>query len=220
MFNLIRYLLLILAGTSYIYGGLLHRYSFEGTDSEVVDSVGGKDGSFHGGAKLKGTGYLDLDGVNDFVELPPGILGETGSVTFETWTIWKGPSSSSWQNLFHFSESDLKYLYLTPRTGTGSKHVRFGISSGGSEKRVDGLDQLKGDGRQVNYLALVYDGELGQMSFYLDGEFQKTASTTVDLKSITQQIDGLCFTHGLPITKAIHEFRIHDGALSLKTRQL
>ena len=45
--------------------------------------------------------------------------------------------------------------------------------------------KLKGDGRQVNYLALVYDGELGQMSFYLDGEFQKTASTTVDLKSIT-----------------------------------
>ena len=110
LFNLIRYLLLILAGTSYTYGGLLHRYSFDGTDSEVVDSVGGKDGSFHGGAKLKGTGYLDLDGVNDFVELPAGILGETGSVTFETWTIWKGPSSSSWQNLFHFSESDLKYL--------------------------------------------------------------------------------------------------------------
>ena len=48
----------------------MHRYSFEGTDSVVVDSVGGKDGSFHGGAKLNGTGYMDLDGVNDFVELP------------------------------------------------------------------------------------------------------------------------------------------------------
>ena len=145
MRSFIRNILLLLAGASHVQGGLLHRYSFEGEGASVVDSVGGKDGSLQGGARLKGNGYLEMDGVNDFVELPEGVLGTTGSATFEVWTIWKGPATSSWQNLFHFSESDRKYLYLTPRTSTGSKHVRFGISSGGSEKRVDGLDQLKAE---------------------------------------------------------------------------
>ena len=73
----------------------MHRYSFDGEGTAAMDSVGGKDGVLHGGAKLSGTGILGLDGVNDFVELPMGVLGPYGSLTIEAWTTWTGPSSSN-----------------------------------------------------------------------------------------------------------------------------
>ena len=200
----------------HVQAGLLHRYSFNGEGVVAVDSVGGKDGALQGGVRLKSQGYLDLDGVNDFVELPQGVLGGTGSATFEVWTIWEGPSTSSWQNLVHFSESDRKYLSLTPRAGTGSKHVRFGISSGGAEKRVDGLDQLRGYGATLNHLVLAYDGGLGSMTLYVDGVLQKTASTSVDLKSITPVncwLGKSVYTWAPYYKGRILEFRIHENAL-------
>ena len=73
--NLIRSLSLLLSGAAITHGGIVHRYSFDGEGTAAMDSVGGKDGVLHGGAKLSGTGILGLDGVNDFVELPMGVLG-------------------------------------------------------------------------------------------------------------------------------------------------
>ncbi|MBT5690976.1 MAG: hypothetical protein HOI65_07675 [Opitutae bacterium] len=215
--NLIRSLSLLLSGAAITHGGIVHRYSFDGEGTAAMDSVGGKDGVLHGGAKLSGTGILGLDGVNDFVELPMGVLGPYGSLTIEAWTTWTGPSSSNWQNLFHFSENDSKYLYLTPRTGTGSKHIRFGISSGGSEKRLDGLDQLSGDGETLNHIVLTYDGSIGVMALYIDGILNKSAGTTVDLKLI-QPVNnwiGKSIYSWAPNYKGqVTEFRIHDTALT------
>ncbi|MDE0821051.1 MAG: LamG domain-containing protein, partial [Opitutales bacterium] len=217
MREFIRSLFLLLTGAAITHGGIVHRYSFDGEGTIAVDSVGGKDGTLQGGAKLTGTGILELDGINDFVELPMGVLGLSGSLTIEAWTTWAGPSSSSWQNLFHFSENDSKYLYLTPRTGTGSRHVRFGISSGGSEKRVDGLDQLAGDGQTANHVVLTYDGTSGMMALYIDGALNKSAGTTVDLKAI-QPVNnwlGKSIYSWAPNYKGkITEFRIHDTALT------
>ena len=128
----------------------MHRYSFEG-DSEVVDSVGGKDGSFHGGAKLKGTGYLDLDGVASSI---PSSLTKLVVLPLRLGRFGRDPQFKLAESISLFRVGSQVPL-LDASYWNGLKHVRFGISSGGSEKRVDGLDQLKGDGSQVNYLTRI-----------------------------------------------------------------
>ncbi len=214
---LIRLFLILAVSPSLLKAAVLHRYSFEGEGTVITDSAGGGEGTLQGGAQLDGSGFLDLDGVNDFAELPTGLLGNSDSVTFETWTTWGGPATSSWQSLFHFSESDSKYLYLTPRTGTGSKHMRFGISSGGAEKRVDGLDQLRGDGQTLSHVALVYDGVNRLMSLYVDGVFQKSGTASVklgDVSPVNLWIGKSIYAWAPNYKGKVHEFRIHDNALT------
>src|SRR4051812_38010382 len=53
---------------------LIHRYGFEGQGTRVVDSVGSADGSVEGGAVLDGAGHLTLDGKDDYVNLPNGLV--------------------------------------------------------------------------------------------------------------------------------------------------
>src|SRR4051812_28354916 len=53
---------------------LVHRYSFAGDGTRVVDSVGSADGSLENGAVLDGAGHVSLDGVDDYVNLPNGLL--------------------------------------------------------------------------------------------------------------------------------------------------
>ncbi|HEY4104824.1 MAG TPA: LamG domain-containing protein, partial [Polyangiaceae bacterium] len=53
---------------------LIHRYSFNGEGTHVIDSVGGADGELIGGATLDGYGHATLDGVDDYVNLPNGLL--------------------------------------------------------------------------------------------------------------------------------------------------
>ena len=89
----------LLAGAALLNGGVVHRYSFDGEGKVAVDSIGSKNGTITGGAALKETGYLTLDGVNDQVELPTGLISNFSSTTIETWVNWKGPSTSQWTNI-------------------------------------------------------------------------------------------------------------------------
>ena len=114
---------------------LIHRYGFEGFETTAIDSVGQKHGSFEGGAKLTGSGSIRLDGVNDFVGLPSGLLSSHQDLTLETWVTWDGPESESWARILEFGKDDRNYLYLTPRTGSSPLHARFGIATNGPERR-------------------------------------------------------------------------------------
>ena len=119
---------------SYSEAKLIHRYGFEGFETTAIDSVGQKHGSFEGGAKLTGSGSIRLDGVNDFVNLPSGLLSGHEDATLEAWVIWDGPASESWARIFEFGKDDRNYLYLTPRTGSSPRHARLGIAANGPEK--------------------------------------------------------------------------------------
>jgi hypothetical protein len=69
---------------SNIQAGLLHRYSFTNGDPCAVDSVGAKHGTLEGGAAISGNA-VQLDGVNDYVNLPGGLLTGLTNLTFEAW---------------------------------------------------------------------------------------------------------------------------------------
>lgn len=117
--------------------GLVHRYSFDGVGTTVVDSIGTANGTVVG-ASLTGQGSLTLVGFTgdqaQYVDLPHGLLRELHDATFEAWINWAGSSArdgtrTPWQRIFDFGEGTsgvageqasggdaLSYLFLTPQT--------------------------------------------------------------------------------------------------------
>jgi hypothetical protein len=117
--------------------GLVHRYSFDGVGTTVLDAIGTADGAVVGAA-LTGQGTLTLVGATgdqaQYVVLPHGLLRQLHDATFEAWINWAGSAAhdgtrTPWQRIFDFGEgttgiegeqasgSDaLSYLFLTPQT--------------------------------------------------------------------------------------------------------
>jgi hypothetical protein len=116
--------------------GLVHRYSFDGAGTTVLDSVGGADGTVVG-ASLTGNGALTLGltgNQDQYVQLPHGLLRGLHDATFEAWINWAGSAAhdgtrTPWQRIFDFGEGTtgiegeqasggdaLSYLFLTPQT--------------------------------------------------------------------------------------------------------
>ncbi len=117
--------------------GLVHRYSFDGVGTTVLDSIGTANGTVVGAAPT-GQGTLTLVGLTgdqaQYVVLPHGLLHELHDATFEAWINWAGSAAhdgtrTPWQRIFDFGEGTsgiegeqasggdaLSYLFLTPQT--------------------------------------------------------------------------------------------------------
>jgi hypothetical protein len=117
--------------------GLVHRYSFDGVGTTVLDAIGDAHGTVVG-ASLTGQGTLTLVGLPgaeaQYVALPHGLLRELHDATFEAWINWAGSAAhdgtrTPWQRIFDFGEGTsglegeqasggdaLSYLFLTPQT--------------------------------------------------------------------------------------------------------
>src|ERR1051326_1257462 len=74
---------------------LTHRYSF---NSDVTDSVGGANGTIQGNVTVAG-GQASFPGVSntDYIELPPGLISNYTSVTFELWV--NVADNGTWEEL-------------------------------------------------------------------------------------------------------------------------
>ncbi len=63
----------------------IHRYGFDGTGTQAYDSVGGAHGTILGGAELKDLEELTLDGIDDYVDLPNGLISNLEEATLSVW---------------------------------------------------------------------------------------------------------------------------------------
>ena len=103
-------------------------YTFDGTGTEVTDRRGGAPGRVIGGATLDGSGLLHLDGVDDYVDLPNGILSGLSEITVAVWA--RRYTRAAYARLFDFGSTSLgedppdteayvgrTYLSLTIGTG-------------------------------------------------------------------------------------------------------
>ncbi len=130
---------------------LIHRYRFDGASTVVIDEVGGQDGELLGGAVLDQSGRLTLDGEDDFVDLPNGLVSELEDATFVVWTIWDGGAGS--KRVFDFGVSRLgegveqrdqgdSYVALIPFDGAGiaveARTPSMGTVHLTTERRADG----------------------------------------------------------------------------------
>ena len=90
-------------------------YGFQGN---VNDSAGTNHGIAFG-SPTYGTGRagvpnssLQLDGVNDYVQLPSGVANST-DITISAWVNWNG--GADWQRIFDFGNNTTSYMFLTPQ---------------------------------------------------------------------------------------------------------
>jgi hypothetical protein len=202
---------------------LIHRYGFDGVGAVALDSIGGAHGSVLGGAALAGTGAVALDGVDDHVRLPGGLVSSFTDATFEAWATWDG--STSWQRILDFGDNSggpggqgvgNSYLVLAARDNvqlvpTGAMRTMAGTTS----LKVY-ANSLPPAGTLVHY-ALVFDGTNDSMSLYVDGVLQNTTPITLELTAL---LDVNCylgrsqFTQDPHFLGSIEEFRVYRGARS------
>lgn len=203
---------------------LLLRYDFGGEGTAVADLVGTYDGLVSGGAALDCSGILTLDGLDDFVSMPGGLLSSLESVTVMIWLIWdQSPAAPcSWERAFAFGSSDAgpgnpghveTSLSLTLSTCpgdllTGLMEIRGGI------ERVDSPAATPG---RLVQLTLVFDGPLGQLRVYQDGVLMGTSVTThtlAELRDTDAWIGRSNWIQDWLLKARVDEFRIYAAALN------
>jgi hypothetical protein len=104
---------------------LVTRYAFEGNlnDSAGTNHAGGA-GNIAYGTGFGGGQALNLNGSNAYVQLPWHPAGFVDV----TLAAWVNPlTNSTWARVFDFGSDTTKYLFLTPRSGSGT--LRFSMTT-------------------------------------------------------------------------------------------
>lgn len=203
---------------------LVHLYTFDGEGAVVADSVGMQHGTLID-ASLTGTGAVVLQsgGVDQYVDLPNGIVSSLVDATFEVWVTWHGGTDSQWQRIFDFGNSaqgentqagGASSLYLTPSfDGTRQPRLYF-RDSAGELASITSSREMPLDVR-VQLAAVVSDRD-DSMTLYLDGE---PVASGPFLSSLAHLIDdnnwlGRGQYESPGFDGEIHEFRIYADALT------
>jgi hypothetical protein len=206
---------------------LVHRYSFSGTGTTVIDSVGSANGTVVN-AQLSGDGSLKLAGAStdQYVDLPNGIIKSLTNATFEAWVNWNG--CGGWERIFDFGDAGggdngrgtaWTTLYLTPESQNG-RDVMFGAF-----KRVDqdalyetrAASNLPLPAGVVVHVALVVDDANNLMTLYEDGAFEGSVAYSDSLSMLNDVnvwLGRSQYTVDPSFGGTFHEFRIYNVALS------
>jgi hypothetical protein len=167
---------------------LIHRYDFSGTGTVVRDLVGGADGTFVNG-ELGGMGYASLDGDDQYIELPSGIISTLHNATFVMWIRWTG--IGDWERVFDFGNNDavppaeigngITTFWLTPcnipRAGNADE-AAFGWQPAPSSLYVTELGtRFLNEETQVS---LVVDADQSSVAVYLGGQLSLRATYAAD----------------------------------------
>jgi len=200
--------------------GLAAYYTFEG---DVKDSSGRNNNGVTVndpmyGDSLSGMGKaVQLDGVNDYVELPIGTLVSTlTSATVATWVNFDPTTSGSWSRVFDFGTDPNRYMFLTPRQGTAGT-MRFAIraSATTAESNITAPAMLPSGWHHV---AVVIDGPTKTAQLYQDDRVVASGTITnlpADLGTTTQNWLGRSqFTADGYLGGALDDLRIYNRALT------
>jgi hypothetical protein len=101
-----------------------------------------------------------LDGANSYVQLTVNIA-RASAFTFAAWVYWDG--GAAWQRIFDFGNDSSHYLFLTPRSGTGT--LRFAINNGSGEQIIERVGTLAS--RSWQHVAITLNGPAAKL--YVNG---------------------------------------------------
>jgi fibronectin type 3 domain-containing protein len=155
---------------------------------------------------------LDLDGTNDYVSLPAGVVASSATSTIAAWVNLD--TVSNWMRIFDFGSGTSTYMFLSPKSGSGK--IRFAIkNNGSSEQIIDGTSALATGG--WHHVAVTLNGATGTL--YVDGAQvgRNTAMTLKpsDMGSTTQNWIGRSqFSPDPYLNGRVDDFRIYNKALS------
>ncbi len=99
---------------------------------------------------------VSLDGADDFVTLPTGVVDGLTDYTIATW-VQLG-SNSNWSRIFDFGSGIDTYMFLTPANGTDAD-LRFTIKAGGVEQQINTSSKVPTRGWA--HLAVAWTNDVG-----------------------------------------------------------
>lgn len=200
---------------------LIHRYSFGGDGTRASDSVGSADGSLKGGAVLDGAGHATLDGTDDYIELPNGLLSGLSDATLVAWLAWNG--GPCWQRVFDFGSTDAgegqvgnatSSLFATPKRCPGTGPATSFTTISNEFGSVD--SDIPFPVLSVAPLAVVVDASRQELRLYAAGQ-SLGKGKALPLSLLSDENDWLGRSQWVQDTYlrgTYDEFRIYDVALA------
>ncbi len=197
-------------------GGLIIHYPFDQSANDL-------SGFEYHGAMVNGPTYstgkinkaVMLDGKDDHITLPSGILSGIEDMTICTWV--KLDAVSKWCRIFDFGTGTSVNMFLTPNSGDGT--LRFAIKNGGSEQQIN-VSQPLSTGVWI-HVAVTLAGNTGKI--YVDGVLKATSTSIridpVDLGVTPQNYIGKSQWPDPYLVGMVDDFRIYDKALSISEIQ-
>jgi hypothetical protein len=188
---------------------IVANYAFDGNtqDNSVNLNHGATYGTVAYATGKVGTNAISLNGSNTFVQLP-ATLANQQQFTIAAWVYWNG--SSTWQRIFDFGNDQNQYMFLTPKSGSGT--LRFAIKNGGAEQVLDATALSTGVWTHV----AVTLGSSG-VSMYVNGVPVATSMAItirpLDFKPILNYIGRSQYPDPL-LNGNIDDFRVYNYALS------
>jgi Concanavalin A-like lectin/glucanases superfamily len=211
---------------------LVHRYSFDGTGTVAIDSVGTAHGTVIN-AQLNGAGAVALAGTtsDQFVDLPNGIIKQLTNATFEVWFTWA--VSGGWQRIFDFGDSTggegvraqaVSSFYLTPQAlivpsfpGPEVMLVAFKRADTISDNETHVLATQALPIGTMEHIAVVVDDTNNLMALYHNGTLESSIAFTDSLSLLNDVNNWLGrsqYSADSSLGGTLHEFRIYGAALS------
>ncbi|MEX2091931.1 MAG: LamG-like jellyroll fold domain-containing protein, partial [Pirellulales bacterium] len=186
-------------------------------DESAADSTGnGWSGTLVNGPLLAAGvdgNAVDLDGSNDHVRLPNGVVNGLTKTTIATWV--RLDSLVNWTRIFDFGTGTSVNMFLTPRSGITSLPA-FAITTSGSggEQRINSSVAISV--AAWTHVAVTLSGSTGVL--YINGvEVGRNNGMTLTPSSLgatTQNYLGRSQYADPYLNGRVDDFRIYDDALS------
>ena len=155
---------------------------------------------------------VDLDGANDHVALPAGLVEDLGAFTLSAWV--RLDAVAQWSRIFDFGSGTSAYMFLTPRSSSGKIRFAISTSSYGSEQVINGAAALPSG--VWTHVAVTLSGRVGIL--YVDGvevgRNEAMSLRPLSLGRTTQNRLGRSQFNADPyLNGGIDDFRLFAGAL-------
>jgi len=205
---------------------LVHRYSFSETDdgagdigATVHDSVGNANGALPLGGTFTGAQLQLQGGLQEYVNLPAGILSNYTAVSFEAW-VTVGVDAEWNSALFAFGNTDASgagedYIHCNAQVGRICISTNDAGWQGTGE--INAYSGLSWNGLTIHVTGVV-DPTAGYIAIYTNGVLAGiNHAETYPLSGVVDQINYLnrsLYTGDLYYDCAWDEFRVWNGALN------
>jgi fibronectin type 3 domain-containing protein/regulation of enolase protein 1 (concanavalin A-like superfamily) len=123
---------------------------------------------------------VDLDGTNDHLTLPTGVLNGLTNFSISVWV--KPDTVTNWSRVFDFGTGTTVNMFLTPKNAANGK-VRFAITTGGGagEQKIDGQAALTAGA--WSHVVITWSGNTGIL--YVNGvEVGRNSAMTLNPSSL------------------------------------
>jgi hypothetical protein len=191
----------------------------DGSGAKAVDSVGGLDGVLlpadTGPTWVAGKmgGAIQLDGTDDYVELPIGnMVSALSDMTVTSWVNWGG--TGMWARVFDFGTNTSIYMFMCPYANTNQ--LRFAIRTAAvGEQVVSSSAGLLPTG--WHHVGVNINATTKTITLFQDGAQVGTGATTLlpkDMGVTTQNWLGKSQWPDPLFKGSLDDFRIYDRALT------